>query len=135
MEEAASACSLWVALSQSPKNSITGTPLNTCAHNDAISSTFQFPNHLLGCKLRFRFGRAVIGRHEVMYRHARLATPNEDPWGNCRAPMPRFSLIGDNRIFGEMRHRETAADRGIGLTGRCPIVLIEQQKRSAQPQA
>ena len=60
-----------------------------------------------------------------------IRTPEEIAARQCL----KFPLVGDNRIFGEMSHLKPPLIDGIGLTGHAAIVLIEQQKRSAQPQA
>ena len=57
--------------------------------------TLQFPDQLRGCKLGFWLGRTVIWCNGTMYRLARRTNPIEDSGGDGRAPVPRFSLIGD----------------------------------------
>jgi hypothetical protein len=58
--------------------------------------TLQFPDQLRGSKLGFWLGRTVIWRDGTTYHLARRTTPVEDFGGDGRAPVSRFSLIGDN---------------------------------------
>jgi hypothetical protein len=100
--------------SRSSKRTLKASLMENLA-SPPFSSTLHFPDKLLGCKLRFSFRRAVVWRHEVMYRLARRTTP-EDPRGDRRAPVPRFSLECDYRKFGDVGHRWDCLGGRFALT-------------------
>jgi hypothetical protein len=64
----------------------------------------KFSYEFFGCDLSFRLGRMVIWRHEATHLIAPDDGPSADLPSNGRAPMPRLSLIGDDRKLRNVSH-------------------------------
>jgi hypothetical protein len=90
--------------------------------------TLQFPDQLCGRQLGFWLGCTVIWRDGTVYRPTRRTVPIDDFGRNSRAPVPRFSLIDDNKIIGYVGH-------GLGPRACCSamstLVRSPARRRSA----
>jgi hypothetical protein len=119
--------------SRSSKRTLKASLMENSA-SPPFSLTLQFPDKLLGCKLRFRFRRAVVWRHEVMYRSPGaplLRTLGEIAARQC--PGFRWNVIIENSEMWAIVG--IASDRGSLMGDRRNAVDCGPRQRAARPQA
>jgi hypothetical protein len=88
----------WNTSSKTPRNGVPDCSIGR--DGGASKSAYE----LLGCKLGFRLGRAIIWRHDATHRVVSVDNHSLYLRDNGRTPVSRFSLVGDYRKLRNVSH-------------------------------